>query len=318
VHATAFGPSGSRPVTPAELPALLAAGRESVWVDLTGPDPEAQAALREVFRFHPLAIEDTLNQRQRPKVEEYGDHLFLILNPVTADGRLAFRELDVFVGRNFLVTVHPEEEPVIAQVRRRLPAGEGVPAPSPARILYLLLDTVVDGYFPCLDALGDRIDDLEERILGRPEAEGLRRLFDLKRTLVELRRVVAPQRDMLNVLTRRELEFLDQQDLQYHLRDVYDHLLRVTDMVDTYRDLLTGAVDLYMSAVSNRLNQVVNRLTAFTVVIGALAVVTGFYGMNFERTWPAFSAPWGVPFTLGAMAAAVGAFLLFFRASRGS
>jgi magnesium transporter len=283
----------------------------SVWVDLQGPDERGQALLRDTFAFHHLAIEDTLNQRQRPKVEEYDGHLFLILNPVTYDASPPFRELDVFVGANYVVTVHPEEEPVVEAVRARL-AGGAAPV-SATRLLYLLLDSVVDGYFPLLDSVGDQVEELEEQVLERPETGELKAIFGLKRRLVELRRVVAPQRDMLNLLTRREVPFLDHREIQYHLRDVYDHLLRVTDMLDTYRDLLTGTVELYMSAVSNRLNRVVNRLTAITVTIGALAVITGFYGMNFERTWPPFSAPWGVPFTLLAMVGAVAAFRFVFR-----
>lgn len=201
---------------------------------------------------------------------------------------------------------------MVEAVRSRL-AGGGAATASATRLLYLLLDTVVDGYFPLLDAVGDEVDDLEDEILSQPQTEELKRLFGLKRRLVELRRVVGPQRDMLNLLTRREVPFLDQREIQYHLRDVYDHLLRVTDMLDTYRDLLTGTVELYMSAVSNRLNLVVNRLTAITVTVGALAVITGFYGMNFVRTWPPFSAPWGVPFTLLAMAAAAAVLRLLFR-----
>jgi magnesium transporter len=135
----------------------------------------------------------------------------------------------------------------------------------------------------------------------------------MKRTLLEIRKVVAPQRDMFNTLGRRDIAFVDHDRLQYYLRDVYDHLLRITDMVDTLRDFLTGAVDLYMSAVSNRLNQVVNRLTVLTVMIGSLSVITGFYGMNFERTWPPFGASWGVAFALGLMAAVIAVLMVVLR-----
>jgi magnesium transporter len=314
VRIYAYGPSGCRQIEAQEVAATLAGGRDCLWIDVTGPGADGEALLRDVFHFHALAVEDTLNQRQRPKAEVYGDHLFLILNPVSNDGHPAFRELDVFVGTNYVVTVHPEEEPVIETARRRL--AQDASTVSATGILYLLLDTVVDGYFPLLDAVGEEIDVLEDDIFAHPEPEGLRRLFALKRSLVELRRVAGPQRDMLHLLTRREVAFLDHQEFQYHLRDVYDHLLRVTDMLDTYRDLLTGTVDLYMSAVSNRLNQVVNRLTVFTVLIGALAVITGFYGMNFQATWPPFAAPWGVPLTLLGMAAVAGCLLLLLRRSR--
>lgn len=286
-------------------------------MDMTGPTEADLAALRDVFRFHPLAIEDTLNQRQRPKVEEYGGHLFIILNPGMAEGsRPRFRELDAFVGERFMVTVHHGPEPVVDTAAQRVERLCGQGPISSAALLYVLVDTVVDSYFPLLDGLGDRIDEIEGEILRQPQEAELHSLFRVKRGLVEMRKVVAPQRDMFNVLTRRELPYLSQQDLQYHLRDVYDHLLRVTDMLDTYRELLTSSVDLYVSATSNRLNRVVNRLTMVTVVIGALAVITGFYGMNFERIWPPFAAGWGVPFTLALMAAAVALAVGLFRSTR--
>jgi magnesium transporter len=152
---------------------------------------------------------------------------------------------------------------------------------------------VVDGYFPILESLGDAAEELENELLLRPEHRLLHRLFHLKRNLIEMRKIVGPQRDMFNLLTRRELPYLDKGDLQYYLRDVYDHLLRVSDMIETYRDLVGSGTELYMSATSNRLNQVVNRLTAATVVIGALAVITGFYGMNFQHTLPPFTWRYG-------------------------
>ncbi len=306
---TVYGVSGPRPADPGELPGLLS-DSETLWVDITGPTDDDARIMREVFRFHPLAIEDTRNQQQRPKVEEFPDHLFVILNPVSTDGAQPhFRELDVFVGRNYLVTVHPAEEPAIEQARQRVRPG----STDPGHLLYVLVDVVVDGYFPLLDAIGDGIDEIEEQVLRKPQRRTLAQLFTMKRTLLDVRKVVGPQRDMFNVLTRRDLAFVDSEKLQYHLRDVYDHLLRISDMVDTFRDYLTSAVDLYMSAVSNRLNQVINRLTVLTVVMGTLAVITGFYGMNFQTTWPPFAAPWGVPFAFLLMATVIAVLLAIFR-----
>lgn len=282
-----------------------------VWVDLRGPDEDDVRLMREVFRFHPLAIEDTCNQRQRPKVEEYDGHLFLILNPVRLDAQEAgFRELDVFVGPNYVVTVHPEDEPVVEEAWRQ---ADRQGLTSPGHVVHVLLDVVVDGYFPLLDAVGEELDELEELVLSAPAPHVLSSLMRLKRTLLEARRVVGPQRDVLHLITRSHVPYLSADQLRYPLRDVYDHLLRVSDMLDTYRDVVTGTLEVYLSAVSNRLNQVVNRLTAFTVAIGALAVITGFYGMNFERTWPPFGAPWGVPFALGAMVGALALLLWGFR-----
>ena len=300
----AKGEPGFVEVPASELAAVLAS-ETPAWIDIVGPDDEDARLMKEVLQFHPLAIEDTRNQRQRPKVEEYPNHLFLILNPgAPGEEETEFRELDVFLGATFVATVHPEEEPAIAEAERRLAR---IPRKSltPGYVVYTLLDTVVDSYFPILDAVGDEIEQLEDLVTQRPDRETLNRLFQLKRQLVVLRKVVAPQRDAMSLLTRRDLPFVDQARLAYQLRDVHDHLLRLADMVDTFRDLLSSGIDLYMSSVSNRLNRVVNRLTVVTIVVGILAVITGFYGMNFERTWPPFEVGWGVPFALGLMGAAI-------------
>jgi magnesium transporter len=307
--------TGLDEVDPATLAELVAKGTPA-WVDITGPDDEEALLMKDVLHFHPLAIEDTRNQRQRPKIEEYPAHLFLILNPGLMDGEHAdFRELDVFVSKGLVTTVHPATEPVLEEVERRLTRA----APghlTPGYILYTLLDTVVDTYFPLLENVSDEIEELEDLVLEHPDQETLNRLFRLKKNLVILRKVVAPQRDAMGLLTRRDTPFVDLERLAYHLRDVHDHLLRLTDMLDTFRDLLSSGIDLYMSSVSNRLNRVVNRLTVVTVVVGVLAVVTGFYGMNFEHNWPPFSSPWGVPFAIAVMVTAATAVVIRLRRLR--
>jgi magnesium transporter len=312
---TAYNAQGSRDLpTPPDRDTLLASA-DVLWVDITGPSEDDLKLMRDVFQFHPLAIDDTRNQRQRPKVEEYDDHLFAILNPVMPqDGdTVTFRELDIFVGRNYVVTVHPDYEPIIEEARQRVGRHKASMPVSAGHILYVLTDIVVDEYFPILDRIGEAVDELEEALLEKPQQEMLNNLFRLKRMLAELWRVVGQQRDMFNVLSRRDLTYIDAESLQYHLRDVYDHLLRISDMTSTYRDLLTSMVDLYMSSVSNRLNRVVNRLTIVTVAIGALAVITGFYGMNFAQTWPPFEQWWGVPFVMLLMTLAITAILVIFR-----
>jgi magnesium transporter len=298
------GKHGLEETHASKLKTVLAAG-SFVWIDVTGPDDGEAAMMRDLLHFHPLAIEDTRNQHQRPKVEEYPQHLFLILNPgELCDCEVQFRELDVFVAKNLVVTVHPKEEPALDEAQRRVSRLFPDTA-NAAHVLYALLDTVVDGYFPMLDELGDEIDTLEDLVLEKPSHETLERLFRLKRQLVLIRKVVAPQRDAMTLINRRDLPYLETEQLSYYLRDVQDHLLRITDMADTFRDLLSSGIDLYMSATSNRLNRVVNRLTVVTIVIGVLAVITGFYGMNFEHNWPPFAAPWGVPVAIAMMIAAV-------------
>lgn len=290
-----------------DVAALLASPETILWVDMVGPTAEDLVTMREVFHFHPLAIEDTTNQRQRPKVEEYGDTLFTIVNTVELeDVELTFRELDVFLGGTYVVTVHAENEPVIEQVLQRCSNRSQYGQPiTLGYVAYALVDTVVDSYFPVLDTIGDEIENMNEAILERPQKETLARLFRLKRTLTEMWRVAGQQRDMFSVLTRENSHLIKEESLRYYLRDVYDHLLRISDTVNTFRDMLSNVVDLYMSAVSNRLNIVVQRLTVVTIGIGVLTVIGGFYGMNFKETWPPFEAVWGVPFALVLMVLAL-------------
>jgi magnesium transporter len=252
-----------------------------------------------VFQFHPLAIEDTRNQRQRPKVEEYPGYLFTILNAVSLQGdEVTFTELDVFAGERYIVTVHMDAQPTIDEARRRVDEVCQLRPMSAAYLLYALLDVVVDSYFPILEDISDDIEEIGDAIFETPTQDSLQRLFLLKRGLSEMWRVVNQQRDMFLLLMRENSWLVTDEALRFYMRDVYDHLLRIGDNINTFRETATNTVELYMSAVSNRLNQQVNRLTIITMGIGVLAVITGFYGMNFEQTWPPFTAPWGVPFVL--------------------
>lgn len=311
---TVFNAKGSHAAELADLPKLLKREADTIWVDLEITSDDAERVLREVFSFHPLSIEDTLNRLQRAKVEEYSSYVFLILNPVGwQHHKLIFREVDIFLGANYLVTLHDAGEPAITETQERLERTNGHLDMSPSYLLYLLLDAVVDGYFPVLDEIEREIEALGNLILSNPQRKHLSRLFELKRSLAKLWRVVWPQREIPNRLFHRDLDLIDMAAIEPYLRDVSDHLMWIADMVTTFRDTLTGVMDLYMSAVSNRLNTVVNRLTVITVAIGMLTVISGFYGMNFAQTWPPFDSPYGVPFVLGLMALGVGGLLFLFK-----
>ena len=311
---TVFNAKGSHAAELADLPKLLKREADTIWVDLDSTDDSTGQLLHDVFDFHPLSIEDTLNRLQRAKVEEYPHYVFLILNPVGwQHHKLIFREVDIFVGPNYLVTVHHAEEPAVAEAQDRLERANNHLKVSPSHLLYLLLDVVVDGYFPVLDEIEGEIEALGNLILSNPQRKHLSRLFELKRSLAKLWRVVWPQREIPNRLFHRDLDLIDVDAIEPYLRDVSDHLMWIADMVTTFRDTLTGVMDLYMSAVSNRLNTVVNRLTVITVAIGMLTVISGFYGMNYAQTWPPFDSPYGVPFVLSLMVLGVGGLLYFFK-----
>lgn len=306
-------------VNEGELQTLLADPTNILWIDMQGPTPYHQSVMRDIFRFHHLAIEDTLNGRQRPKVEEYDGYTFIIINTIAraADESrsIEFEEIDIFLGSNYLVTVHDGVDSCIeAAVQRctmagRAPRGEM----SVSYAFYTLIDKVIDEYFPIIDDIGEEIDDISERILERPHQSELVRLYNLKRGLAEIWRVSGQQRDMFMILERDDAVLDRSGRLGYHLRDVLDHVIRISDMVGTYRDTLSSVIELYMSSFSNRLNITLKRLTILTLAIGILTLISGFYGMNFAQTWPDFEHPLGVPMVLGMMLVGVGSILFYVR-----
>ncbi|MEO8394806.1 MAG: magnesium transporter CorA family protein, partial [Chloroflexota bacterium] len=246
-----FAPEGIETITSPDWAALLAQSSERgvFWVDMAGPTPEDLRVMHDVFKFHPLAIEDTTNQRQRPKVEEYKDHLFVILNPVNDyKDELSFRELDVFVTHQYIVTVHAaDKELIVDEVMQRcaakIDAGQKI---SVGFLIYALADAVVDLYFPLLDTIGDEIETISESIIEKPRREDLNRVFRLKRALAEMWRVAGQQRDMFNVFTRENSQYVDEEIARYYMRDIYDHLLRISDTVNTFRDTMSGVIDVYL------------------------------------------------------------------------
>lgn len=308
-----FADKTVREVQVSELGDLLQAREGVIWVDMTGPSDEDVRVMRDIFKFHPLAIEDTQNHEQRPKAEEYSDHVFIILNPVVDDGlTCAFRELDIFIGWNYIVSVHAAREPVVEQAFKRINPLHMPVSVTATYLLYVLMDTIVDEYFPVLDRIEEELGKLNNELLTKPNKNILNRLFQLKNTLSLFWRVLWPQRDVLNVLMNHNLAFIDK-STRYYLRDVADHLQRIGDEVHYFNEMVAGMVNLYTSAFSNQLNQVVNRLTVITITIGALSVIVGFYGMNFEKTWPPFEASWGIVFAVGLMIAVVMMSLIIFR-----
>lgn len=302
-----------RPTAIESLPDLMK-NDALVWVDITGPGDAGLKVMQDQFHFHPLAIEDTTNHKQRPKVEEYQDYLFFIAAPAEAGQCGVFRELDIFLGSNFVVTVHEAAEPIVEEAARRVQRNGHVTF-SASYLFYTLVDATVDTYLPMLDTFEDLVETVEEQVIQRPGTETLSMLVDLKRTLRSMWRVILPQRDIFNLITRRDTPYIDHETLEYYLRDIYDHLIRNLDLLTTYREQLTGIEDLSMSATSNRLNVVVNRLTVITVVVGVVGAVSGFYGMNFEYIWPPHTEVWSVPVVIGIMLASIAGMILFFRRS---
>jgi magnesium transporter len=302
---------------PEALPDLLARSDGAVWVDMTGPSDEDVRVMREIFHFHPLAIEDTMKQAQRPKLEEYEGYFFMTLHAMRPPGQqrqpVGLQEIDLFFTPRYVVTVHPRAVAALEEARARLAKAPPALCAHTDFTLYTIVDVAVDTYFPVIDRIDQGLDRTEDEIFKRPTQQALDHLFTLKRSLLQMRRVAAPLRDIFNSLTRRDLALVRPETLVY-FRDVYDHLLRITDMIDTHRDLLTGAVEIYLSSISNRLNEVMKVLTVITAIFAPLAVITGFYGMNFERTFPPFEWKYGIiPVSIVMVAVVAGMFYVFRR-----
>jgi magnesium transporter len=263
-----------------ESVAELLAGGGFFWLDLDRPEPDDFEILRDVFGFHPLAVEDSEQFDQRAKIESYDNFVFLVVyGAVPDEDRLV--EVHCFYSERFLVTVHRDDCPAFAEIRRRYQqADEAIARPS--LLLYRIVDGLVDSFFPVLGEFDDRIDELENNIFLHADDTQLQEIFRMKRLLVGMRKAVSPQRDAFASLTAgvAELPGLVAED-QHYFRDVYDHLIRISDLIDSYRDLLTGAMDVYLSTVSNRLNSVMKQLAVIATIFLPLSWLTGFFGQNF-------------------------------------
>src|SRR5438093_4154277 len=258
---------------------LLASGG-FFWLDLDQPDQDDFSILREGFGFHPLAVEDSEHFDQRAKIDDYDDFVFLVVYGASPDeDRLV--EVHCFYSERFLVTVHRDDCPAFAEIRRRYQKrDEAIDRPS--LLLYRIVDGLVDSFFPILADFDDRIDELEDEIFRDASDRQLQEIFQMKRLLVGMRKAVSPQRDAFAGLLGgvAELPGLAEGDERY-FRDVYDHLIRISDLIDSYRDLLTSAMDVYLSTVSNRLNAVMKQLAVIATIFLPLAWLTGFFGQNF-------------------------------------
>ena len=281
-----------------------------LWLDLQGTDDEVLILLREVFKIHPLAVEDAREFHQRPKIEDYDNFVSIVVYGARELGE-PMTEVHCFYADRFLVSVHRDDVPAVAEACHTLGRMH-----TDRRLvaLYRLLDALVDTMFPFLSAMDERIDELQDQIFVNPRESQLAELFSLKRQLVNMRKLVTPQRDMVSMMMGQVVTIPGMTaESERYVRDLYDHLIRISDMVDSYRDLLSGSLDAYMSMVSNRLNDVMKQLTIIATVFLPLSVLTGFFGQNFA--WlvsriGSVAAFWGIG--IGTEVVAVAALLMLF------
>ncbi len=301
-----------------EIGLILSANENLLWLDVEAPTAEELSLLAEEFTLHPLALEDVTHQGQRPKIDTYDDHYFLVCYDIDYDettDQIDEHELHIFIGKNYLVTIHFEPIEEIDEVASRFLRNTKAIERGIGVLLYSLLDTIVDHYFPVIDQIGDRIEELEAGVFidnGSVPQQAMQSIQMLKRELITMRRVIAPERDAMAVLARRELPIVSEASGVY-FQDLYEHVLRVTDALDVYRELLGGVLDSYLSINSNKLataannlNAVMKTLTSYSIILMSVTLIAGIYGMNFDPAaspfnMPELGWPFGYPAALLAM-----------------
>ena len=268
----------------AELSVYCASKHHVVWADVSDPTSQDFYELAEEFGFHPLSIEDCRSGHQRPKIEEYPGYYFIVLyeaQMVGPEDQLELRELNIFLGPNFIVTVHNRPIRAVATARRLWPGWVGSDEKGVGILAYLLADAVVDDYMPLLDILSERTDQLVDEIFADMQPNVLQELFLIKRQLMYLRRVITPLREVFNVLLRREQPIIPRNSFAYY-QDVFHNLLRVGDMIDALRETLASAMEAYLSISGNRMSIAMKRLTSIATILMSATLIAGIYGMNFD------------------------------------
>ena len=285
------------------------------WIDLEDPTVREATILEEPFHFHPLAIEDCLSDVHHPKVDDYEQYLFAIVHGIRFDAptdQFITRELDVFLGRNYLITHHRGPMRSISATREQ--CGKNLQAAMPRGVDFLIhqiLDQLFEHYFPNLDAIEDKIQLIQVEVFENPSKETLDRIFVLKRDVAQLRRICTPQREIVHRLSRGEFRVISPKAAVY-FRDIYDNLYRIVDASYAYQDMMQGTLDAYLNAVNNRLNETMKRMTVVTAVLACLTVITGIYGMNFEHM-PELKWRFGYVWAITLMLALPTALIFWFR-----
>lgn len=321
MNVIAYGPEGvveQKINTPNEVRSFL--GKYPVcWLNVDGlGDARTLEELAQIFDIHPLAMEDVVNVHQRSKVDQFGERTFIVTHMVFLDDHFETEQVSLLLGPDFVVTfqerpgwdcLEPVRERIRKQATRMRDSGSGY-------LAYGILDAVIDHYFPVLEAYGERLETLEDRIIAEPDRAVVAEIHEVKRELLHLRRAIWPQREALNSLVRDEIPHITEETRLY-FRDCYDHAVRIIDLVETYREVCSDLMDLYLSSISNRMNEIMKVLTVISTLFIPLTFVVGVYGMNFNTAFPwnmpELNWPYGYPLCLAVMVLITIAQLIFFR-----
>jgi magnesium transporter len=289
------------------------------WINIDGVhDVSVIERIGEMYHIHPLLLEDVMHTGQRPKIEDFGEHLFIILKMLTYNeekDRVEAEQVSLVLGKNFVISFQEREGDVFTSIRERIQSDKGRIRKMGADYLaYSLMDSIVDHYFIILENFGDKIEELEEELLEDTSAKTSSRIHSLKRELVFLRRSVWPLRDIVNSLERGENALVKKSTLIF-LRDVYDHTINIIDTIEAYRDSTTGMLDTYLTQMSNRMNETMKVLTVIATIFIPLTFIAGIYGMNFEFM-PELGWKWAYPTVWGVIALVGVAMVFFFKRKR--
>ncbi|MBI3002260.1 MAG: magnesium/cobalt transporter CorA [candidate division NC10 bacterium] len=308
--------NGELAVDPPEevLQAGIASPTDFVWMDVEAPGDAEYARLKHLYGFHDLALEDCANPETRTKLEAYDGTVFLVcrgVNHAPGGEEVDTVPLFCFLGDTYLVTLHPFPVRSVGAVCDRLRKNPRLLLEGPDRVLHLLIDHLVDHYFPLLDAIDERLDRVEDEIFREASRDALPLIFRTKKEVLALRRSAAPLRDILGVLANRGIPHV-RAGTQLYFRDVHDHTLRIAETLDSYRDMLTSSLESYLSQVSNRLNDIMKRLTIVATILLPLTFITGLFGMNFEEL-PLTRGPVGFWLVAGGMGLLAVVLALYFK-----
>ena len=296
------------------LRVALEPGR-STWIDVQGLGDEPMLRrIGEMFSIHPLALEDLVNAPQRPKAEAYADQMLLItrMARIESDGELDVEQVGVIIGASYVLTFQEHHGDVFDPVRQRLRNGKGpIRTAGPGYLAYALIDTIIDGYYPIIERISERLERLETRVIQNPTPRTLETLNKVKVLLVVIRRGLWPQRDAITQLIKEPSPLITEQ-VRIYLRDTYDHCAQLVDVIDSQRELINSMMNTYLSVTGNRTNEVMKVLTITSSIFIPLTFVAGVYGMNFEHM-PELHARWSYPLVMIFMAVVAGALLAYFR-----
>ncbi len=295
-------------------------GRGVTWINVNGlADIALIEQVGELLGLHRLALEDVVNVHQRPKVEEFDDHLFIVIRMLPNSTASETEQVSMFLGKEYVLTFQEKPGDAFESVRQRLRQHKGsIRSLGADYLAYALLDAAIDGYFPALERRGEDIEHLEDLVVAQPNQNLVSVIHETKRDLLDLRRAVWPQREMLNALMRQEGGFIEDKTRVY-LRDCYDHTIQLIDIIETYREICSSLIEIYLSSLSNRMNEIMKVLTIVATIFIPLSFIAGVYGMNFDvkaSPWnmPELTWTWGYPFALGLMlSVAAGLLFIFYR-----